>query len=87
LTRYPEFMLTTTYLFSGTDPSSRDLIAKIQLKGGFPKIEREYQTGIGDRNAYLSGNLLANGGVFSSDNMGSLDVIMNGSDFANTRQI
>jgi hypothetical protein len=77
----------TIDLFSGTDPSSRDLIAKIQLKGGFPKIEREYQMGIGDRNTRLSGNLLANGGVFSSDNMGSqFDIIMNGSDFVNTRQ-
>jgi hypothetical protein len=63
------------------------LIAKIQLKGGFPKIEREYQMGIGDRNTCLSGDLLANGGVFGSDNIGSqFDIIVNESDFVNTRQ-
>jgi hypothetical protein len=80
-------MLTTIDLSSGTDPSNCDLIAKIQLKGGFPKVEREYQTGIGDRNTCLSGNLLANGGVFSSDNMGvQFDIIVNESDFVNTCQ-
>ncbi len=35
--------IITGNLFSGTDPSNRDLIAKIQLKGGLLAIEREYQ--------------------------------------------
>jgi serralysin len=77
----------TIDLFSGKDPSSRDLIAKIQVKGGLPEIEREYQTGIGDRNTCLSGDLLAKGGMFGSDKIGSqFNIIVDGSDFANTHQ-
>ena len=78
----------TIDIFSGDDPSSRDLIAKIQLKGGFlQEIKRAYQMGIGDRHTYFSGDLLANGGVFGSDKIGSqFNIIVNGSDFTNTCQ-
>jgi Ca2+-binding RTX toxin-like protein len=76
----------TIDLFSGTDPSNRDLIAKIQPKGGLSAIEREYQMGIGDRNTCISGDLLAKGGMFNSDKIGSqFNLIVDGSD-ANTLQ-
>jgi Ca2+-binding RTX toxin-like protein len=58
-------------LFAGKDPSSRDLIAKIQVKGGLQRSEREYQTGIGDQNTCFSGGLLAKDEAFSSDKIGS----------------
>jgi hypothetical protein len=61
----------TINLFAGKDPSSRDLIAKIQVKGGFKEIEREYQTGFGDRNTCLSRGFLAKGEMFDSNEIGS----------------
>jgi Ca2+-binding RTX toxin-like protein len=77
----------TVNLFAGKDPNSRDLIAKIHVKGGFKEIEREYQTGVGDRNTCLSGGLLAKGEIFGSDEIGSqFNIIIDGSDFANTHR-
>jgi hypothetical protein len=78
----------TIDLFSGDDPSNRDLIAKIQVKGEFVReIQREDRMGIGDRNTYLSGDLLGKGGMFGSDLISSqFNIIMDGSDLANTRQ-
>jgi Ca2+-binding RTX toxin-like protein len=78
----------TIDLFSGDDPSNRDSIAKIQVKGGFVReIQREYQMGIGERNTCLSGDLLGKGGMFGNDLISSqFNIIMDGSDLANTRQ-
>jgi Ca2+-binding RTX toxin-like protein len=75
-------------VFAGKDPNNRDLIAKIQVKGGFPgRIQRGYRSGMSDRNTSSGGDLLANAGSFGSDTIGSqFNLIKDGSNFTNTSQ-
>jgi RTX calcium-binding nonapeptide repeat (4 copies) len=71
----------TIDLFAGTDPSSRDLIAKIQVKGGFSQeIQGKYRSGIGEQSNDLGGNLITKDGIFGSNEIAAQFNLFGGSD-------
>jgi Ca2+-binding RTX toxin-like protein len=71
----------TIDLFAGTDPSSRDLIAKIQVKGGFSQeIQGKYRSGIGEQSNDLGGNLVTKDGIFGSNEIAAQFNLFGGSD-------
>jgi Ca2+-binding RTX toxin-like protein len=67
----------TIDLFAGQDPSNRDLIAKIQVKGGF---QGKYRSGIGERSNDLGGNLVTKDGIFGSNEIAAQFNLFGGSD-------